>query len=41
MGAHLANLDQDAFGVTCGERGITRQYGLTEAQEDLGQARRQ
>ena len=38
--ARLASLDQFAFGVELGERGILRQYGLTEAQEDLAHARR-
>jgi predicted HTH domain antitoxin len=37
----LAALDLYAFGVELGERGIPRQYGLTEAQEDLAHARRQ
>jgi predicted HTH domain antitoxin len=37
MGARLANLDQYAFGVALAERGIARQYGFTEAQEDLAQ----
>jgi predicted HTH domain antitoxin len=37
----LAGLDHFAFGVELGERGIPRQYGLTEAQEDLAHARRQ
>ena len=37
----LAGLDQYAFGVQLGERGIPRAYGLTEAQEDLAHARRQ
>jgi predicted HTH domain antitoxin len=41
MGARLANLDHYAFGVALAERGIPRQYGLTEAQEDLAHARRQ
>jgi predicted HTH domain antitoxin len=39
--ARLAALDQYAFGVELGERGIPRQYGLTEAQEDIAHARRQ
>ncbi len=39
--ARLASLDHYAFGVELGERGIPRQYGLTEAQEDLAHARRQ
>ena len=37
----LANLDHFAFGAELGERGIPRQYGLTEAQEDIAHARRQ
>lgn len=41
MGARLANLDHYAFGVAIAERGIPRQYGLTEALEDLAHARRQ
>jgi len=41
MGARRASLDQFAFGVALAERGIPRQYGLTEAQEDLAHARRQ
>jgi predicted HTH domain antitoxin len=39
--ARLAGLDRYAFGVELGERGIPRQYGLTEAQEDVAHARRQ
>jgi predicted HTH domain antitoxin len=39
--ARLAALDHYAFGVELGERGIPRQYGLTEAQEDIAHARRQ
>ena len=39
--ARLAGLDHYAFGVELGERDIPRQYGLTEAQEDLVHARRQ
>lgn len=39
--ARLASLDHSAFGVELGERGIPRQYGLTEAQEDIAHARRQ
>jgi predicted HTH domain antitoxin len=39
--ARLAALDQYAFGVELAERGIPRQYGLTEALEDLAHARRQ
>lgn len=41
QGARMAGLDQYAFGVALAERGIPRQYGLTEAQEDLAHARRQ
>lgn len=41
QGAHLAGFDQYAFGVALAERGIPRQYGLTEAQEDLAHAGRQ
>jgi predicted HTH domain antitoxin len=40
--ARLAGLlDHYAFGVELGERGIPRQYGLTEAMEDIAHARRQ
>jgi predicted HTH domain antitoxin len=39
--ARLAALDQYAFGVELGERDIPRQYGLTEAQEDITHARRE
>jgi predicted HTH domain antitoxin len=39
--ARLAALDHYAFGVELGERGIPRQYGLTEAQEDIAHARHQ
>jgi predicted HTH domain antitoxin len=39
--ARLAALDHYAFGVELGERGIPRQYGLTEAQEDVAHAGRQ
>lgn len=38
--ARLAGLDHYAFGVELGERDIPRQYGLTEVQEDIAQARR-
>ena len=41
QGARLAGLDAYAFGVQLGERDIPRQYGLTEAQEDVAHARRQ
>jgi hypothetical protein len=41
QGCRLAGLDHYAFGVELGERDIPRQYGLTEAQEDLAHARRQ
>jgi hypothetical protein len=34
-------LDHYAFGAELCERGIPRQYGLTEAQEDIAHARRQ
>lgn len=40
QGARMANLDYYAFGVALAERGIPRQYGVTEAQEDLEHARR-
>ena len=39
--ARLAAVDYYAFGAALGERGIARQYGLTEAQEDIAHARRQ
>jgi len=39
--ARLAGLDHYAFAVALGERGIPRQYGLTEAREDIAHARRQ
>ena len=39
--ARLARLDLYAFGVELGQRGIPRQYGLTEAQEDVAHAGRQ
>jgi predicted HTH domain antitoxin len=35
----MANLDHYAFGVALAERGIPRQYGVAEAQEDLAHAR--
>jgi len=41
LGARMANLDHYAFGVALAERGIPRQYGIAEAQEDLAHARRQ
>ncbi len=41
MGARMAGLDHYAFGVALAERGIPRQYGVAEAQEDLAHARRQ
>jgi predicted HTH domain antitoxin len=41
QGARMANLDHYAFGVELAERGIARQYGLTEALEDIAHARRQ
>ena len=41
QGARLAALDHYAFGVALAERGIPRQYGITEAQEDVAHARRQ
>ena len=40
QGASMAHVDHYAFGVALVERGIPRQYGLTEAQEDLAHARR-
>ncbi len=39
--ARLAGLDRYTFGVQLGERNIPRQYGLTEALEDVAHARRQ
>ena len=39
--ARMAGLDQYAFGVQLADRGIPRQYGLTEAMEDVAHARRQ
>lgn len=39
--AHLAQLDQFAFGVALGDRGIPRQYGMVEAMEDVAHASRQ
>jgi predicted HTH domain antitoxin len=41
QGARLAALDHYAFGVALAERNIPRQYGMTEAQEDVAHARRQ
>ena len=41
QGAQLAALDHYAFGVALAERGIPRQYGMTEAMEDVAHARRQ
>jgi predicted HTH domain antitoxin len=38
--AKLAKLDHFSMGVALGERGIPRQYGLTEALEDIAHARR-
>ena len=38
--AQMAALDQYAFGVSLAERGIPRQYGMTEALEDVAHARR-
>ena len=35
QGARTAGLDHFAFGAALAERGIPRQYGLTEAREDL------
>jgi len=37
---HMAGLDHYAFGVELAERDIPRQYGLTEALEDIAHARR-
>jgi len=39
--ARMAALDHYAFGVALAERGIPRQYGMTEAMEDVAHARRQ
>jgi predicted HTH domain antitoxin len=39
--ARLAAPDRYALGVELGERGIPRQYALTEAREDIAQAGRQ
>jgi len=38
--ARMARLDHYAFGVQLAERDIPRQYGLTEALEDVAHARR-
>jgi predicted HTH domain antitoxin len=35
----MAGLDQHAFACELAERGIPRDYGLTEALEDLADAR--
>lgn len=40
QGARMADLDIAAFGVQLAERGIPRQYGMTEALEDLAHAGR-
>jgi len=37
----MAALDCYAFGVALAERGIPRQYGMTEALEDVAHSRRQ
>ena len=39
--ARMAGLDHYAFGAELAERDIPRQYGLTEALEDVAHARRQ
>ncbi len=36
--AELASLDHFSMGVALGERGIPRNYGLTEALEDISHA---
>jgi predicted HTH domain antitoxin len=41
LGAQMAVLDHYAFGAALAERGILRQYGMTEAMEDVAHARRQ
>ena len=41
QGARMAELDHYAFAVELAERHIPRQYGLTEALEDVAHARRQ
>ncbi len=38
--ARMAKLDVYAFGVVLGKRSIPRQYGLTEALEDVAHASR-
>lgn len=38
--AKLADLDQLAMGIALGERGIPRNYDLTEALEDIAHASR-
>jgi len=35
QGAQVAALDQYAFGAALAQRGIPRQYGMTEAREDV------
>lgn len=41
QGAKMARLDHYTFGAALAERGIPRQYGMTEAMEDVAHARRQ
>ncbi len=41
QGAQLAALDHYAFAVALAERSIARQYGMTEAMEDIAHAGRQ
>ena len=40
QGVRMAGLDHYAFGAELAERNIPRQYGLTEALEDIAHARR-
>lgn len=37
--AAMAGLDREAFACELAERGISRDYGLTEAMEDIADAR--
>jgi len=39
--ARMAKLDHYAFGVQLAERNIPRQYGMTDAMEDVAHARRE